>query len=221
MSLFDDIFVDLRVLSKVPKDGKIITTGNGRIQIEDMTALGGWLAKGRRTLSGDSRDETVKILMKLINNIVEISDTVIQSLQLQQPTGEHSSAPAMPALNDNARKCHQLAKLCIWIRNAKPGIINLLETTYCDDVNTTAKLDEIIDKMDQQLARITDVLDFVKVMHTNQLNQLTAGGPRNPVTTPPNAPPQQRRERPQSARTNSRSPISDDSDDLLNNQEIF
>lgn len=180
MSLLDNIFVNLRVLSRIPEEGRISTTGTGQIKLEDTKSLGGWAATSRRRLTGDSRDEAVKVLMQLINDITEISDNIINSLIVPGNNSLGTSPDSMGTmgiLNDNSKKCHQLNKLCVMLRNAKKGIVNMHRTTYSDDINITAKLDEIMDKMDQQNARITEVLQYVQ--HQRPVLQLPTKPPRS------------------------------------------
>jgi hypothetical protein len=170
MSLLDNIFVNLRVLSKIPEGGRISTTGTGQIKLEDTKSLGGWVATGRRKITGDSREETVKLLLQLVNDVTLISDNIINSLILSQ-TGEQQHT-GIGLFNENSKKCHQLNKLCEMLKNGKKGILNLHRTTYSDDINITAKLDEILDRMNQQHERISHVLEYVNISHTREIEVL-------------------------------------------------
>jgi hypothetical protein len=157
MSLLDNLFVNLRVISKIPENGRISTTGAGQIKIEDTKTLNGWLSTGRRRLTGDSRDEAVKVLMQIINDVGELSDNIIDSLK----TGAAANNNNLGVLNENTKKCHQLQKLSIMLKNSKKGIVNL-HHTYSDDANVTARLDEVMDKIDQQHNTILEVLEHMK-----------------------------------------------------------
>jgi len=211
MSLLDNIFVNLRVLSRIPEEGRISTTGTGQIKLEDTKSLAGWAATSRRRLTGDSRDEAVKVLMQLINDITEISDNIINSL-IVPPISSMGSSPdtisSIGLLNDNSKKCHQLNKLCVMLKNAKKGIVNMHRTTYSDDINITAKLDEIMDKMDQQNARISEVLQYISHRPTLSIPTSVSRVPRSPA---PQAisPPQSN-----SPRTSSQVEDENESDDL-------
>lgn len=166
MSLLDNLFVNLRVISKIPEHGRISTTGSGQIKIEDTKALGGWLTTGRRRLTGDSRDESVKVLMQTMNDATELSDNIIDSLRTDTKDGYNLS---LAYLNENTRKCHQLQKIAVMLKGSKTGIVNLYTTTYADDANTTARLDEVLDKIDQQHDTIMKVLEFMR-LHRENLN---------------------------------------------------
>ncbi len=161
MSLLDNLFVNLRIISKIPENGKISTTGAGQIRIEDTKTLDGWLSAGRRRITGDSRDEAVKVLMQIINDVGELSDNIIASLKtgLETPSNQGPSL-----LNENAKKCHQLQKLMLMLKNSKKGLVNL-HKTYSDDANVTARLDEVMDKIDQQYDAILHVLEYMKNEH--------------------------------------------------------
>lgn len=170
MSLLENIFVSLRVLSKVPEGGRICTSGDGQIKLEDTTSGGGWVATGRRMLTGDSRDETVKCLMRLINNITEISDNIINSLAINvvPSSSDNTTIGSIGIFNENSKKCHTLNKLCTMLKNAARGIANIHRSTYNGDVNITAKLDEILDRMNQQQDRIAKVLDYINSVHKRE-----------------------------------------------------
>ena len=145
MSLLDKLFVSLRVLSKLPEGGRICTTATGQIKIEDTNTFGGWIATGRRRLTGDSRDEAVKVLMQIINDVSELSDNIIDSIRNY---GNDNLAP-IGHVNENTKKSQTLEKICMMLKSSKKGIVNL-HGTYTDDANVTAKLEEIMEKMDSQ-----------------------------------------------------------------------
>jgi len=157
MSLLDKLFVSLRVISKLPEGGRICTTGTGQIKIEDTNTFGGWIATGRRRLTGDSRDEAVKVLMQIINDVCEISDNIIDSIR------NYSMGNGAPIghVNENTKKCQTLEKICTMLKSSKKGFVNL-HGTYADDANVTAKLEEIMEKMDSQNSRIIEMLGYVR-----------------------------------------------------------
>ena len=158
MSLLDKLFVSLRVLSKLPEGGRICTTSTGQIKIEDTNSMGGWIATSRRRITGDSREEAVKVLMQIINDVSELSDNIIDSIRNY---GENNTAP-IGHVNENTKKCQTLDKICTMLKSSKKGIVNL-HGTYSDDANITAKLEEIMEKMDSQHERIVEVLSYVRI----------------------------------------------------------
>lgn len=180
MSLLDNIFVNLRVLSKIPEGGRISTTGTGQIKLEDTKSLGGWVATGRRKITGDSREETVKILMQLVNDVTLISDNIINSLALKSK--ETNDVNSIGIFNENAKKCYELNKLCTMLKDGKKGVVNLYKSTYSDDITIMAKLDEILDRMVQQHDRISQVLRYVNAAHSRDIETISK---QHDVVVPP------------------------------------
>lgn len=159
MSILDNLIVNLRIVSKIPEGGKICTTGAGQIRIEDTKTLDGWISAGKRRLTGDSRDQAVKTLMQIINDVEELSDNIIDSLKTGLDNSNHQSPGA---LNENNKKCRTLRKLSNMLKNSKRGLSNL-HKTYADDANVTARLDEVMDKIDTQFDAINQVLDYMRI----------------------------------------------------------
>jgi hypothetical protein len=112
--------------------------------------------------------------MQIINDVGELSDNIIDSLKTG--VGNNNN---LGVLNENTKKCHQLQKLSAMLKNSKKGIVNL-HTTYSDDANVTARLDEVMDKIDQQYRTILEVLDYMKangvMTHIIRHEQQRGGG---------------------------------------------
>lgn len=151
-TVLDNIYINLRVIAKIPEGGKISTTSPGQVTLEDTNnrATRIW-----RTLTRDSRKKSVKLLMGLANDITEISDNIISSLYYTHQY--ENDKPSMFQLNDNAKKIHQLKKLVRELQNSVPGFNNLLNT-YRKDLNVTAGIEEIVDKVNIQITKIQNTL---------------------------------------------------------------
>lgn len=168
MNLLDSIFVNLRIISKIPQGGRISTTSPNQVKLE----RGDVSTKVWRTLSGDNRNKTMTYLMGLINDIIEISDNIINSLFISKnydansqtftPKIQASSPPSISILqmNENSKKLYQLRKLVRELHNAKGGILNL-HSTYRSDANILSSLEEIGDKIDIQIKKINHALVYI------------------------------------------------------------
>lgn len=169
MSLLDNIFINLKIIAKIPENGRIGTTSAGQVYLEQdkykTTAI--------RTLTGDSRDKTVLFLMGLINDITQISDNIISSLYISRNYEKENAnnTITLSQLNENARKSHQLAKLVRELKNSKRGISNLY-TTYRKDPTITAKLEEVIDKIDLQVEKIDNALHIIDTSDEQTIEHL-------------------------------------------------
>ncbi len=158
MSLLDNIFINLKIISKIPENGRIGTTSAGQVYLEKddykTTIL--------RTITNDSRDKTVTFLMGLINDITQISDNIINSLYIDKNYEKTSNnTVTLSQLNENAKKSHQLSKLVRELKNSKRGIANLY-TTYKRDATVSAKLEEVMDKIDLQIEKIDKALRIIE-----------------------------------------------------------
>jgi hypothetical protein len=154
-NLLDNIFINLRVIGKIPPKGRISTTSPGQVKLEEE----GYTSKIWRTLTGDSRDKSVKLLSGLANDVTEISDNIISSLYFsRQYEGDKMG---MFQINENTKKCHQLRKLVRELDACKAGLHNLLNT-YSRDVLITSRIEEVEDKFDIQIEKITKALQHIK-----------------------------------------------------------
>lgn len=172
MNLLDNIFVNLRIISKIPESGKISTTSPGQVSLETDT----YFSSVWRTLTGDSRNKTVNFLMRLINDTTEISDNMMNSLIVTKNLNKTHTNNRTPhkyvdssasidiniyRINDYEKKLQQLKKLARELRNSKKGIANL-HVTYSTDADITSKIEEIIDKIETQVAKIEKAILMIE-----------------------------------------------------------
>jgi hypothetical protein len=175
MSLLDNIFVNLRIISKIPENGRISTTSAGQVMLEHDN----YQTKVWRRLTGDNRERSVRFLMGLINDVAQISDNIINSLYMSNTmkVDSKSSGGTLLQLNENSKKRQQLLKLVRELTNSKRGI-ECLYVTYRRDANVTAKLEEIQDKIDLQIDKITKALKVITSTDDKVLDQLKSIKPR-------------------------------------------
>ena len=152
MSLLDKIIVNLRIISKIQENGKISTISPGQISLENegvMTPL--W-----RSVLGDSREKTVSFLTQLINDVTEISDSMISS-----PFMVNYDPSDMYQTNERSKRIDQLTNLSRQLQNCLKGVVNL-HATYKGDASIASKIEEVMDKMDSQVMKIERSLTMMK-----------------------------------------------------------
>ena len=76
--LLDSLFVKLRIISKIPADGRLSTTYPDNITVE----YNGSLQCLKRTFFRESRKDTVKVLKELVDSIIEASNYLMNSIYL-------------------------------------------------------------------------------------------------------------------------------------------
>jgi hypothetical protein len=94
------------------------------------------------------------MLMGLLNTIKELSKPMMQDLIKSRTT-----SPDAYDLDD-FDNYNQLRKLCREMEHSKKGIVNL-HGTYWDDPGVTSRLGEIMEKMDEIIKQIKDVIQYV------------------------------------------------------------
>jgi hypothetical protein len=109
-----------------------------------------------RTVLGDSRDKTIAFLLQLINDVSEISDSILASKFIldYDPTN-------MFQVNKRSKHIDDLTNLSRQLQNSKKGFVNL-HSTYKGDANIASKLEEIMEKGDSLVLTIERSLLMLK-----------------------------------------------------------
>ena len=149
--LLDNILVDLRIIAKVPENGKICTTTSDPVAVESNDAYQAF----RRWTRGDSRDQMYKVLKNLVDKIIDISDTLLNSsfmnLSKDKDITHHQ-------YNEHQRHYNQLNSLATEIDHSLKGFGNVLRT-YEDDATIASKLEVLISRLDGQKNKIKNCLE--------------------------------------------------------------
>lgn len=150
MSLLDKIYINLKIISKIQENGKITTTNPGQISLEEQSLVNAlW-----RTLSGDSRKNTVAFLQQLLNNVDVTANSLIRS-----PHFHSFDTNDMYQINEHNMILEQLKKLSQELRGSKNGVANL-HITYNEDASISAKLEEILGRIDSLVNKIEKAVNF-------------------------------------------------------------
>ena len=152
MSLLDKIIVNLRIISKIQESGKISTISPGQISLEDE---GVWTPIWRKVL-GDSREKTVVFLTQLINDVTEISDSILSS-----PFMINYDSTDLYQTNERNKRIDQLTNLSRQLQNSSKGVVNL-HATYKGDASIASKIEAVMDKMESQTMKIERSLTIMK-----------------------------------------------------------
>lgn len=127
--IFDDIILNLKIIGKIPCEGKI-TTYSGKIRLDNPGSLS-WLYRWWR---GDSRHKTISHIKNIINNALSLSKS-----------------------HRNSKKgSKHLKRLEVSFSESLLGLQNLIQT-YQDDTTMVSSLDIMIDKVKTELVNISNV----------------------------------------------------------------
>lgn len=125
MNNYEQTLLNLKIISKIPKNGKICKTRNSfGIEIEHNTIP--FLSAIKRFYYGDSRYSTIDHINTVINNGFEL----IEQLKISNNTFNQSKLDSL---------LFHFEKTIIGLNN--------LKITYINDITTSSKLDILITKI--------------------------------------------------------------------------
>ena len=144
----EKLFINLRILSKIQKNGRISRSYDGIISLENEH----FYQSFKRFLTSDSRKQSVYEINSVINECVDCLSNIINSKFLNK----------MFCNTDEYYKCcEDLELLVTELDSAKMGIENL-KFTYKIDANTATQLDIIVVKMRSTIKDTTNKLNYFK-----------------------------------------------------------
>jgi hypothetical protein len=151
-SIFENVCLNLKILSKVMSNDKLNITINSDFNISHSTPLQClW-----RFFYNDSRNKTVHHIKLLIWNANEVSQNLMKSqfFHIENNKADHKVA-------EHEKVIHQLEVLLREMINSIDGINNL-KITYSDDISTRSSLELAIDNLQTQIAVIRKNLESVR-----------------------------------------------------------
>lgn len=142
----DKLFINLKILSKIQKNGKISRSSDGIIALENEN----FYQFFKRFVTSDSRKQSVFEINSIINDTIRALENIINSKFMNKIYyNTHEFYKGCDNLN------LILKELCL----AKIGINNL-QFTYKSDVNITSQLDILIIKMESTIKDMMHKLSY-------------------------------------------------------------
>ena len=139
----EEILINLTVLENLNKDQKIISRGQ-YINIEPVSIIPEFLRRWHRQ---DNRNECLKKIGLVVNSAIEY-------ISKFNETNKYNSEGTNNLIDVDNNECNNLKNEVItmktYLKDALKGIQNLKET-YATDTQTCARLDVIINKINQIL----------------------------------------------------------------------
>lgn len=146
LTTIDEKLVNLKIISKIKKDDKLICTGE-LLEIDDTNKLSQWLA---RWYNNASRKQTVDKINLVINDVFNFIDKTLKD-ELTHTKGARGENILK---EDNSEI---LQKFMLYLSNSIEGLENL-RSTYKGDESITSKLDVLIDKVKVKLDKMNKIL---------------------------------------------------------------
>lgn len=141
---YDRILLNLKILTQVPRNGRIRKTTRGNVTLEDE----GYLVPFRRYFMSDSRHQAIGDISALLADAFAEVKLLLNSKFLLSNL-EHSEQ------EEDERKAtlERVETMYKELSGAREGIENL-KSTYAEDVKTISALNLLNDKIDSQLREI-------------------------------------------------------------------
>lgn len=130
----DKLLINLKIISKIQKNGRITRSHSGIIYLEYDT----FYQPVKRFINGDSRRQSVFEINSIIDECIEKVNLLIMS------TTNYQQIEIIKLIGEE-------------LENAKEGIQNL-KFTYGEDANVTSHLDTVLIKVDTCLKEINTFL---------------------------------------------------------------
>lgn len=142
----DKLFINLKILSKIQKNGRITRSYDGIISLENEN----FFQSLKRFVSSDSRKQSVFEINSIINECTDIFNNIINSKYMNNMCIDK---------DEYYKYCEDLALLLKELEPAKGGIENL-KFTYKPDNNIACQLDIIVIKMNAIIKDIVHKLNY-------------------------------------------------------------
>lgn len=142
----DKLFINLKILSKLQKNGRLCRSSDGIISLENGT----FYEPIKRFVTSDSRKQTVFEVNSIINETIKSMDNIVNS--------KYSNKIYCKS-NEYYKNTVNLSLILNELKLAKNGIDNL-KFTYKSDVNIVSQLDILIVKIDTTIKDMSHKLIF-------------------------------------------------------------
>jgi hypothetical protein len=144
----DTLLINLKILSKIQKNGRISRSYDGIISLESDTVY----QPLKRFLSSDSRRQAVFEINSIISECINTFTNILNSKYMNK----HFSQS-----DEYAKNCEELSLLLTELELAKNGVENL-KFTYQTDPNVASQLDIITLKINTTLRDVTHKVQYLK-----------------------------------------------------------
>lgn len=174
MIIPDKLLINLKILSKIQKNGRICRSFDGVISLDSASLV----QPLRRFLTSDSRKQTVFEITSIVNECSELLLNLSNSKHLHT---------ALAYTEEYRKYCDSMSLLLAEIENAKIGIENL-KFTYGGDHNVVSQLDIVTIRLNGLLSDYKNKLNIFSSFIPNYV-QLKSIQIEQQVDRPPTPPP--------------------------------
>ena len=155
MDIPDKLLINLKIISKIQKNGRIARSNSGLIHLETDT----FYKSIKRLINSDSRQQS----LLEINSIISESMLLLTSFMNSKNVPNYNDTHYSPEITRNLENIELLIHL---IRESINGIMNL-QFTYSTDTNTSIQIDIILLKIGNILKDANNRLNSLNITNIN------------------------------------------------------
>ena len=144
----DNLLINLKILSKIQKNGRIARSYDGIIALE----IDNYYQPLKRFISSDSRKQAIFEINSIVSECIATLQNILNSKYMSK---------LFVQTDEYAKNCENLNLLVSEMELAKTGIINL-KFTYQNDQNVASQLDIIILKLNTTIRDTLNKLSYYK-----------------------------------------------------------
>lgn len=149
----DQTLKDLKILARIPHNGRIRTSISGDIELEPESALN----PVTRKLSSDSRRKALRDIQRIIKQAFEHADGILRSKYLN--VYDITDKPTDTDIDQHQEECRRLRYLGNEMTRCIIGLNNLKGTTYKDDASFGAEVELIVRDIKDKINQINSRLE--------------------------------------------------------------
>lgn len=141
----DKLLINLKIISKIQKNGRITRSYDGIISLENEI----FYQSIKRFFSNDSRRQATFEISSVVNEAIDMLRHILNSKYMNKNFCQ---------TDEYIKNCENISLILTELESAKAGIENL-KFTYQNDQNTSSQIDIIILKIN------TNIRDFSQKLH--------------------------------------------------------
>ena len=144
----DKLFINLKILSKIQKNGRISRSSDGIIALENEN----FYQSVKRFVTNDSRKQSIFEINSIINETIDCLNNIVNSKFMHK---NYSTT------DEYYKNCENISLILEELIRGKTGIENL-KFTYTSDANISSQLDILIIKINSSVKDIQHKLTYFK-----------------------------------------------------------
>jgi hypothetical protein len=163
ITMFEQIILNLTIIGKIPKGGRIRMDSYGNISLESESSTQPFL----RWFWSRSRDRNMRDIKKVKDDAFEKTGDIMENKFLN--IFKHTNKPAESELEEHSKRVDQLNTLATALTQSLKGIENLRET-YAADATTVSILGIMYNEIEEKVISIKSKVESAHYIYMKRIS---------------------------------------------------